>query len=372
MSRFSKAEAEAAGWVFTHSRGGYEVLESSTQGRTRAIPPTIVAEKRVSRPGVADVTAHEEAETMGKLLERIHAYEQHLAGLPESRANDIDTTGELRVFSPLVGDDAPENVGEVVQSVLVPAEADDLSLKGEVAYLTEAEWSQRDRTDTLIVLNEDGEAEQRVLAGSGDVAAEADRTRLQLKKNIEDRRAAEMAVGETEQVTFDTTDSIDAPGQGAGGTLVVRAGAESLEQVSRDRDKLKKALEDERTDHVERQGFQAIAPEGAEKLAGSDVSIQERSDLSSEIPRPGRVAAILDENERAIEPAPFSMEPASAVEAEARIDAQEEAALRARDRDLETADSEESLNEVREAGIDAADETHARFVDEGGQARDED
>lgn len=81
MSRFSKAEAESRGWQFFHkTEDEYTDLGN---GISRFKAASLRAEKYVSRPGLAANLVSEEAETIGKLLERIHLYEQHLEGLPD-------------------------------------------------------------------------------------------------------------------------------------------------------------------------------------------------------------------------------------------------------------------------------------------------
>jgi hypothetical protein len=75
MSRFSKAEAEARGWAFTHAQPA--TIEDLGDGITRSTPASYRAEK--SRPG-GMVT--EEGETIGLLLERIHSWERLQDSLP--------------------------------------------------------------------------------------------------------------------------------------------------------------------------------------------------------------------------------------------------------------------------------------------------
>ena len=71
MSRFSKAEAEAAGWRFVHT----QKEEHHRYGQNvRVIPGLVRAEKNHGEHMVTD-----EAETIGKLLEKIHEHEQRWA-----------------------------------------------------------------------------------------------------------------------------------------------------------------------------------------------------------------------------------------------------------------------------------------------------
>ncbi len=68
MSRFSLSEFKGLGWVITH-------LNPEGEGDK---PKQVVAEKALSAPGFPDTLVHEEAHTVGLLLERLHAYEIHL------------------------------------------------------------------------------------------------------------------------------------------------------------------------------------------------------------------------------------------------------------------------------------------------------
>lgn len=377
MSRFSQAEAEAAGWSIVHKRDEYEVVVGP--GLVQKHPATIVAEKYHSPPGQKAVLIHEEAESMGLLLERIHAWEQHQSNVNEVEPVPVDNDAELKTFSLLEGDEAPEEgVGDPVQSVVVPAEPGDLTLEAETVTITDAEWSARSRADTLVT--DEG---QVVYAGGAGNVQDAEAARLLNKKAIEDRRAAEPAHGPVEQVEFDTAGLADTPGIGAGGTLVVREG-ESLDEVTARKEDLKKLRDEGRVASMNEQG-QAIAPEGADKLAGLDVGIQERGDLGSEIPGQGAVARTLEEPDGESEehPAPHlypegepivsepPAEPASAVEADARADAEEEAAKEQRDESLAEAESDEANAAVREAGIEAAQEAHDEFAKDADEGESE-
>lgn len=86
MSRFSKAEAEARGWSFFHSQD--EETVNLGNGVTRTKPASLRAERYVSRPGQANQLVSEEAETIGKLLERINHYEVHVDSLPDYTPSD--------------------------------------------------------------------------------------------------------------------------------------------------------------------------------------------------------------------------------------------------------------------------------------------
>lgn len=89
MSRFSKADAEKAGWSFTHESDEVVLRDANEQGVTKVVPARVTAEKFLSLPGRADHTITETAETIGLLLERIHAFEQHLAGREEFQVEPL-------------------------------------------------------------------------------------------------------------------------------------------------------------------------------------------------------------------------------------------------------------------------------------------
>lgn len=381
MSRFSQSEAEAAGWSIVHQRDEFEVTVGPNL--VQKTPATIVAEKYISRPGEVGRLIHEEAETMGLLLERIHAWEQHQKSVnPEVVPVPVDTSSELPKFSPLF--EVAEDEGEPAQSVVIPAEPGDLTLEAKTVSITDAEWSARSKHDTLIVEGEDGKPVQVIQGGGGEDVLNAEDLRLLNKKAIEDRRAAEPAHGPTEQVEFDTAGLVDTPGIGAGGTVIVRAG-EALDEVAGRKEDLKKLREEGRVASMNEQG-QAIAPEGADKLAGLDVGIQERGDLGSEIPGQGAVARTLEEPEDESEehPAPHLYPegelivseppevPAAEAEQEARAEAEEEEAKEQRDESLADAEEDEANAEVREAGIEAAEEAHDENVEEAKDADSED
>ena len=79
MSRFSRSEAEKAGWSIFHEQDKIVLNDGDNQaGTSRVLPASYRAEKYVSLPGRAETLITEEAHSIGKLLERIHAYEEHL------------------------------------------------------------------------------------------------------------------------------------------------------------------------------------------------------------------------------------------------------------------------------------------------------
>lgn len=98
MSRFSKKEAQARGWRFVHDEPAHDVIESSTQGRSRHVPRNIRAEKDTG-PGLGIVNAQGESE--GLVLEQIAFIEAQLEGAVAPQATVI-----------VAGEEGPEAISE--------------------------------------------------------------------------------------------------------------------------------------------------------------------------------------------------------------------------------------------------------------------
>lgn len=91
MSRFSKAAAEAAGWVFYHDSDEVVLRDGDNeQGISKKVPASVRAEKMIDLPGQDLFRTTEEAPTLGKLLERIHAFEQHLEARLSAPDPEVD------------------------------------------------------------------------------------------------------------------------------------------------------------------------------------------------------------------------------------------------------------------------------------------
>jgi pyruvate/2-oxoglutarate dehydrogenase complex dihydrolipoamide acyltransferase (E2) component len=331
MSRFSRAEAEARGWQIVHERDEYTTIESETQGRTQYTPPTIRAEKSLSGGGMIN----EEAESMGKLLERIHAYEQHQ-----------ESKGIKQTATPINEAAVPRNeAGLPIRTVLIAAEPTDLSEPAEVVAITEEEWASRARNDAIY------DGKQMVFYGPAEGASDAENVRLATKRAVEDRRAREQDVGETEQLFLDDTQTaVDQPGRSAGSVLVVRSDEKDLS--AEDREARNAQAENDRVVFQQNSPIGAVAPEGEEKLAGVGVGIQDRAGLDSERPRVGATVAAL---EGAKEETPAAEDRPS--ETDIRTDAEEAKAKEIRDdKGASQADSDKGRDQVRQAGIDASQE----------------
>lgn len=179
MSRFSRSEAEANGWVIVH--------EDEGQGLYRA--EKYIGGNKIEQSGI----------TEGLLLEAINAYEDHLASSVEPVAARVDESN-----MPLDED------GNLVRSVLGP---DDMAM-------TEAEWANRGVHDAVV--REDGEMR---LEGATPAAAEADEAREEIAREKENERTAEPDVGPTEALDLDNRDHQLAE------RLIVREGEDSMPEV---------------------------------------------------------------------------------------------------------------------------------------------
>ncbi len=76
MSRFSKSDAKAAGWVISHEQKEEEIVETENPKRVRIIPASYRAEKYEEVESGQKQLITEEAESIGLLLEKINLYEE--------------------------------------------------------------------------------------------------------------------------------------------------------------------------------------------------------------------------------------------------------------------------------------------------------
>lgn len=232
MSRFSKKEAEKAGWVFVHSSSErFEFNEDDPQGRSLRIAPSVRAEKRQPVAGQSDKLINEEAETIGLLLERIYAYEQqHAAKAYEVRESEFDLADTHK--SIVLDEDRGgfRNTGERVASVLLP----------DGSKVTEAEWATRDKGDVIVT------DEGTVFLHPTEPAVFGEELRQEVKREAEDESKSAFDVGPTTQIVVDNHDSIDSPGQGAPSLIVVREGEEDIASVSLRKDADEAEIEDAR------------------------------------------------------------------------------------------------------------------------------
>lgn len=219
MSRFSKSAAEDRGWIFVHDQPAEQVITSEVQGEVRNLPRSIRAEKIVSLPGKGSYVVNEEAESIGLLLERIHAFELNL----DAAAQEIVVPSVAPSAEPEEGED------------------DNRTVHVEGGRLSEEEWSSRSKNDAIY------DGEKMIVLGPSAEALSADEASAELARAQEDEAKAAEEIA-SEQIVYDTADNIDSPGQSAGGVLVVREGEESLEDVSLRRDAEKADAESERVE----------------------------------------------------------------------------------------------------------------------------
>lgn len=245
MSRFSKSEVEARGWVIEHEDDGYVVGDGDFR---RVVAPSIRAAKYENGVKVQEIGA----ETTGLLLESITAYEQHRDGLPRVASSAID---EAEI--------PKDEAGVPIRTVLT----------GDGRSITEAELSGRAQKDVIVT-----DVGQQFLSGAelpgepheavaGSLAAKDARER--------ERETAETAQSEAhidaEQVEYDTAGNVDSPGQSAGGVVRVPAGS-SLAQVAADR--ADQAVRDE-SDRVARERDQQFNASERLSSAGNAPSEEE-------------------------------------------------------------------------------------------------
>lgn len=278
MSRFSKSEAEAHGWVFVHSADPEEVVTSSTQGEVRRVPGTHVAEKYHSIAGGPSQLIHEEGETMGKLLERIYLFEETQKRIHPPLPPQAVPVDDTSVASVSRDDEGNFHVDEEARvGTVTVAQTED----GDEIRVTESEWAARDRADTFVVTDSESEGGQRVvvLGGSTPEVGEAVEARDEASRDSEDADKALPGLGEGEvkQVDLDPSELIDAPGATGTGHLIVREDEFSVSEVQERKQAEKVAAENERVaaavelgSAVEDEGDEEDAPEATETTPEDD------------------------------------------------------------------------------------------------------
>jgi hypothetical protein len=229
------------GWVLTHEQPEEVVTLSETQGRAQYNPAVLTAEKQING-SLVNVQAAD-PETLAARAEaveaNVQAFKTDPVGAPVSEAPTFTTT-PIDPEDPLAEAEATEV--EVNDKTVITADG---------AY-TEEEWAGRSRTDTIVT--DDG---QTVYAGVGEQTEEIDAA---LDQTAADAAAAENEktkdpFGDTEakQVDYSTADTIDQPGQSAGGTIIVPAEADTLQEASQLMDSTAREAENRRV--LEAQGI---------------------------------------------------------------------------------------------------------------------
>lgn len=146
MTQFSKADAEAAGWVFTHADPGR--VDDLGDGNTKTIEPSYVAEKALPGGGLITEQGHSEE----ILVERIALYEEHLVqkGVDQSNAGqaahqDAEAAaqaGELVVTDLNTG--ATKLIAPSVNDAIYDGKEMTHVVAGEVAKPADGAWAQID------------------------------------------------------------------------------------------------------------------------------------------------------------------------------------------------------------------------------------
>ena len=233
------------GWTLASYSPEQRVATSETQGELRVIPASYRAEK------LFDGTRVEvEADSEELLATRTEAYDAHRDSLPISEAPVLSDVEEI---APLVSVNAETGEEEEVEA------QHETVLTEEGRYL-ESDWAAQSRADTI--LTDEG---QKITGGAApeitdDVAAKAE-----AKVSLELQATSEEPTDGANQLTYDTADSVDSPGQSAGGTIVVPEGIDTLEEASQAMDEASAAAENERVlAGASAEEPEAAAPQAAE------------------------------------------------------------------------------------------------------------
>lgn len=281
MSRFSTHDAEAQGWVFVHAQKEESVITSETQGESRIVPGRYVAEKTVN-----GILVTEAAESKGRLLEQIHAYEERFQA--NTTAAEPDEQDEIVSFD-VSEDGATDEDGEPIEADEdEPARPSDATVHlPDGSVISERAWANRGRRDVLVVADDDADEEdnpagtKQVVVGGHQDAVEAAREVDEVQRAVEERRT-QLPQYDTEQIDVEAP-PIDNPGGHGGGRVVVREG-ETLEEAAERREEESSRAESDRV-NASITPVGNPAPEDAPELAGVGAGVAERGDLASEQPR---------------------------------------------------------------------------------------
>jgi hypothetical protein len=357
MSRFSKHDAKAQGWSFVHAQKEESIITSGTQGESRTIPGRYVAEKYIN-----GILVTEAAETEGRLLEQIHGYEERQKSVEEfnSQSQPLVPDEEVSFDAREIPEDASD---EEAAEASGPTDATVVLPGGRI--MSERAWSQRERSDVLVIRDEEADEEEnpagtkQVVLGPHDDITEAVAAVEEVQRAVEDRRTREADVGKTVQIELDPVNvGIDAPGATGTGTIVVRKGEKTPADVRARLDEEAHNLENERVvrDHSP---LGSPAPEDAPELAGVDVGITERGDLSSEVPRVGATYEEVEAAESVVE-VEGTRSPATI-----RSEAVEQSLKDKRDEDPIAAEKPDAAIEARVAGGEAVQKAADEAADDG-------
>lgn len=210
------ATSDGNGWTIVHEQPEETVVLSETQGRTQLNPAVIRAEKQINGSLVTV-----EAPTQELLQVRIDAIEESVQA--------FKADPHAAKLSPPVTVTRMMIAGEGVDPEAEEVELNTKTVITTEGAFTEEEWAGRAKTDTIV----DAEG-QTFYSGVGDTEAinsELEATAGQTASAENERVSDPFSAAETQQIVYDTADAVDSPGQSAGGTLIVPAEAEDLEQA---------------------------------------------------------------------------------------------------------------------------------------------
>lgn len=216
------------GWVLVHYQPEQTVTLSETQGRAQVNPAVYRAEKEGSPSINVEASTDEGLKLAAEAVDNYHE-EPETEGAPFV-PEPVPTTATLDEEGNAV---ETEIEGHQAETVITPDGA-----------FTEAEWAGRSRKDTIVTdegqvvysgLGEDTDAIDTALADTAADTAEA-----------ENEATADLAIEDTKQVSYDTADMVDSPGQSAGGTIVVPADVETMPEAAQAMAATSAAVENER------------------------------------------------------------------------------------------------------------------------------
>jgi pyruvate/2-oxoglutarate dehydrogenase complex dihydrolipoamide acyltransferase (E2) component len=221
------------GWELVHEQPE-QTEPIAGQNVLQVTPASYRAEKQLN-----GTLVNAEAASPELLAERIDAIEAQVASAlhdPVGAPASEPPTFEQQVITEGETDPQPEEVEVNLKTVIT----------SEGAF-TEEEWSLRSKTDTIVTA--DG---QTFYTGVGEQTAEIEAALDQTAADTQD--AENEATSDpfakktkTKQMVYDTADSVDHPGQSAGGTLIVPEGVDSMAEASIAMDAANAAAEQERT-----------------------------------------------------------------------------------------------------------------------------
>ena len=273
------SELADLGWLVVNDTPEQLVITSETQGEARLVPRSIRAEKQINSTLVSV-----EASTPELLQTRIESLEETRAASPPNGPLVTPVSGRP------VG---PEQPAEALETVITPE-----------GNFTEAEWSQRHRTDTIVT--HDGqtffvgvveEAEETVPDEQMAALESAYAASEEVSIEAENERTAEEPL-DSEQFTYDTAFAVDAPGISAGGTIVVPEGVSSVAEAQQAMNETSQAAENERVYAVEKAQLEA-EEEQLQRETATTHGPTAQSQAEAEQARIDAIAGVRDEQEPA-------------------------------------------------------------------------